>query len=145
MTFSRKTTVHWKGSIMEGAGSAEAGSGAFTLPVTFPRRIGEPEGSTSPEELIAAAHATCFAMVIAGAIGRNNATADRFDVTCTVSAEKGDAGIRIANSRLDLTVHGLKGLEADAFEKIAREAEQKCPVSNALRLALTIEVSVSVK
>ncbi len=51
MTFSRQREVDWQGTIMEGAGTAKAGTGAFTLPVTFPRRIGEPEGATSPEEL----------------------------------------------------------------------------------------------
>ena len=70
MTFSRTVTVDWQGTIMEGKGTAKAGTGAFTLPVTFPRRIGEPEGSTSPEELIAGAHATCYAMVIAATLGR---------------------------------------------------------------------------
>jgi hypothetical protein len=56
-TFSRSTTVNWAGSIMEGGGAAEAGTGAFSLPVAFPNRIGDPGGKTSPEELIAASHA----------------------------------------------------------------------------------------
>ena len=64
-TFSRNATVDWKGSLLEGSGEAKAGTGAFSLPVTFPRRIGDPQGVTSPEELIAAAHAVCFAQVIA--------------------------------------------------------------------------------
>ena len=62
--------VDWDGSIMEGKGQAKAGSGAFTLPVTFPARIGEPAGQTSPEELIAAAHAACFAMALNATVGR---------------------------------------------------------------------------
>ena len=57
MTFSRHVDLNWTGSIMDGGGDAKAGSGAFTLPVSFPRRIGDPEGKTSPEELMAAAHA----------------------------------------------------------------------------------------
>ena len=69
-TFSRSVTVDWEGSIMEGKGQAKAGSGAFTLPVTFPSRIGEPEGRTSPEELIAAAHAACYAMALNATVGR---------------------------------------------------------------------------
>ena len=68
--FSRTVTVDWAGSIMEGKGQAKAGSGAFTLPVTFPSRIGEPAGQTSPEELIAAAHASCFAMALNATVGR---------------------------------------------------------------------------
>lgn len=145
MQFSRHATVDWTGTIMEGTGSAKAGTGAFTLPVSFPRRIGEPQGATSPEELIAAAHATCYAMVIAGALGRANATVARHTVTCTVTADKGDAGIQIQSSTLELVAEGLSGMDAATFERTAREAEGKCPVSNALRGALKIEVRVTVR
>ena len=145
MTFSRSTTVNYSGTIMEGSGTAVAGTGAFSLPVTFPRRIGEPEGTTSPEELIAAAHATCYAMVVTGALGRANASTKQRSVTCTITADKGDAGIRITNSKLELTAEGLTGMDAAAFEKMAREAEGKCPVSNLLRTGLAIEVVVAVK
>ncbi len=68
-TFSRSVTVDWSGPIMEGKGVAKAGSGAFNLPVTFPSRIGEPAGTTSPEELMAASHASCFAMALNGTLG----------------------------------------------------------------------------
>ena len=145
MTFSRNATVNWNGSIMEGGGTASAGTGAFSLPVTFPRRIGDPAGSTSPEELIAASHATCYAMVIAGALGRANASTKQTSVTCTVTADKGDAGIKITNSKLEVTAEGLTGMDAAAFEKMAREAEGKCPVSNLLRTGLAIDVTVTVK
>jgi osmotically inducible protein OsmC len=145
MTFSRNATVNWNGSIMEGGGTANAGTGAFSLPVTFPRRFGDPAGSTSPEELIAASHATCYAMVIAGALGRANASTKQTSVTCTITADKGDAGIKITNSKLEVTAEGLTGMDAAAFEKMAREAEGKCPVSNLLRTGLAIDVVVSVK
>ncbi len=144
-TFSRNVTVDWQGSIMEGSGTAKAGTGAFTLPVTFPRRIGDPEGTTSPEELIAGAHAVCFAMVINAAIGRKNGSIDKTHVTCTVTADKGDAGIKITTSKLSLTVEGLKGMDAGAFDAFAREAEKGCPVSNALRNSLTIELETKVQ
>jgi osmotically inducible protein OsmC len=130
---------------MEGKGSAKAGSGAFTLPVTFPRRIGEPEGGTSPEEMIAAAHATCYAMVIAATLGRKGASAKSTHVTCTVTADRGDAGIKIVTSKLELVAEGLTGISTPDFEAAAREAEGKCPVSNALRGNLAIEVAVTVK
>ena len=144
-TFSRHATVDWKGTLMEGTGHAKAGTGAFTLPVSFPRRIGEAEGSTSPEELIAAAHATCYAMVVAGALGKANATTQATHVTCTITADKSDAGIKIANSTLEVEAEGLTGLDAAAFDKLAKEAEGRCPVSNALRGTLTIDVKTSVK
>lgn len=139
-TFSRTATVNWEGSILEGKGSAKAGSGAFTLPVTFPARIGEPAGMTSPEELIAAAHATCFAMALNATVGRKGGSIARTDVTATVSADKGDAGIKITTSRLSVTAHGLTGIPKEQFAEVAREAEGKCPVSNALRGSLTIEL-----
>jgi lipoyl-dependent peroxiredoxin len=145
MTFSRSVTVDWQGTIMEGKGTAKAGTGAFTLPVTFPHRIGEPEGGTSPEELIAGAHATCYAMVIAATLGRKSASARQMHVTCTVTADKGDAGIKIVTSNLKLVAEGLVGIDAPAFTAAAKEAEGKCPVSNALRGNLAITVDVDVK
>ena len=68
-TFERHVDVDWQGSVMEGKGEAKAGTGAFSLPVTFPSRIGEPAGKTSPEELMAAAHAACYAMALNGTLG----------------------------------------------------------------------------
>jgi osmotically inducible protein OsmC len=144
-TFSRTATIDWQGTLMEGSGTAKAGTGAFALPVTFPRRIGDPEGTTSPEELIAAAHGSCYAMVVAGALGRAKASVTGAQVVCTVTADKSDAGIKITTSTLDLSVEGLSGMDAATFEQTARDAEGKCPVSGALRGSLTIEVNVTVK
>ena len=129
---------------MTGAGQVKAGTGAFDLAVTFPHRIGDPEGGTSPEELIAGAHATCYAMVINAAIGRKNGSVAKTHVTCTVTADKGDAGIKIITSKLALTVEGLAGMPAADFDAFAREAEKGCPVSNALRGNVAIEVETKV-
>ena len=142
-TFSRSTTVDWTGSIMEGTGTAKAGTGAFTLPVSFPKRIGDADGVTSPEELIAASHAACYAMVIAGALGRANASTKQTSVKCTVTADKSDAGIKLTESKLEVTVDGLTGMDLAAFEKMAKEAEGKCPISNALRATMKIDVVVN--
>jgi osmotically inducible protein OsmC len=139
-TFSRNVTVNWEGPIMEGKGTARAGSGAFTLPVSFPRRIGDPEGQTSPEELMAAAHAACYAMALNATLGRKGGAAAKTDVTATVTADKGDAGIKIMSSKLTVVAHGLTGIPKDQFADVAREAESKCPVSNAYRGALQIEL-----
>jgi osmotically inducible protein OsmC len=144
MTFERKVEVDWSGSVMEGKGTAKAGTGAFSLPVAFPARIGEPGGKTSPEELMAAAHAACYAMALNATLGRKNASADRTVVTATVSADKGDAGIKILSSKLTVTAYGLKGIEAGQFAEVAREAESKCPVSNAYRGGLQITVDAKV-
>ena len=144
-SFSRNVTVNWEGDLMEGKGTAKAGSGAFSLPVTFPRRIGEPEGVTSPEEFIAAAHAACYAMALNGTLGRKNAKAKRATITATVTADKGDAGIKLVTSKLTVVAEGLDGMSAADFVTTAKEAEGRCPISNALRGNLAIEVTASVK
>ena len=144
-TFSRSVTVDWAGSIMEGKGEAKAGSGAFTLPVTFPSRIGEPAGKTSPEELIAAAHASCYAMALNATVGRKGGSIAKTRITATVTADKSDAGIKLTTSKLKVVAEGLTGIEASQFADVAREAEGKCPISNALRGNLQIEVEAEAK
>jgi osmotically inducible protein OsmC len=143
--FSRHVDVNWQGSIMEGKGSVAAGSSAFTLPITFPQRIGESNGGTSPEELIAAAHGACFAMALNATVGRKGGAIAKTHITCTVSADKGEAGIKITTSKLVVVAEGLTGIEASAFAEVAKEAETKCPVSNALRGSLAIELEASVR
>jgi osmotically inducible protein OsmC len=130
---------------MEGKGAVKAGTGAFTLPVTFPSRIGEPAGTTSPEELMAASHAACYAMALNATLGRKQASAARTLVTATVTADKSDTGIKLLSSRLKVTAEGLKGIDKSQFAEVAREAESKCPISNALRGTLQIEVEADVK
>src|SRR4051812_38107820 len=143
-TFERHADVDWTGSLMEGKGQAKAGTGTFSVPVSFPSRIGDPAGKTSPEELMAAAHAACFAMSVAGALGRRQATADAMHVTATVRADKGDAGIKITASALKVSVNGLKGLDAQQFDEVAKEAEGRCPVSNVYRAMMQITVETHV-
>lgn len=145
MEFSRHVTINWTGSVMEGSGMVVAGSQAFSLPVTFPRRIGEPEGMTSPEELMAAAHAACFAMALNGAVGRKGGAIAKTQITCKVTAEKGEAGIRITTSALSLVAEGVTGMDAAAFTEVAKEAESKCPVSNAYRGSMTVTLETTVK
>src|SRR6266446_5594135 len=115
MTIERHVDVEWQGSVMEGKGEAKAGTGAFSLPVTFPSRIGESGGKTSPEELMAAAHAACYAMALNGTLGRKGASVDRTVVRATVTADKTDAGIKIQSSKLQVTAYGLKGVDAAGF------------------------------
>jgi osmotically inducible protein OsmC len=125
-TFSRNVTVNWEGPIMEGKGAVKAGSGAFNLPVTFPVRIGEPAGMTSP--------------ALNAYVGKKGGAIAKTDVTATVTADKGDAGIKITTSKLSVTAHGLTGIPKEQFAEVAREAEGKCPVSNALRGSMQIEL-----
>jgi osmotically inducible protein OsmC len=145
MEFSRHVTINWTGSVMEGSGMVAAGSGAFSLPVTFPRRIGEPEGMTSPEELMAAAHAACFAMALNATVGKKGGSISKTQITCKVTADKGEAGIKITTSALTLVAEGVTGMDAAAFQEVAKTAEQNCPVSNAYRGSMKVTLETIVK
>lgn len=145
MEFSRHVTINWTGPIMEGSGMVAAGSGAFSLPVTFPRRIGEPEGMTSPEELMAAAHAACFAMALNATVGRKGGAIAKTHITCTVTADKGEGGIKITTSALSVVAEGLTGIAAADFAEVAKAAEAGCPVSNAYRGSMKVTLEASVK
>lgn len=93
---------------------------------------------------MAAAHAACYAMALNGTLGRKSASADRTVVTATITADRGDAGIKIVSSKLTVTAHGLKGMPASEFQAVAQEAEGRCPVSNAYRGTMQISVEAKV-
>src|SRR5688572_6238700 len=140
--FARHADVEWAGGLMDGTGSAAAGTGAFTLPVTFPSRIAEKgDGKTTPEELLAASHAVCYAMVLTNTIGKQGGKATRIRVTATVTADKSDAGLKVVSSHLKATVEGLEGIDKAKLSELATGAEKSCPISNAIRgsVAITVE------
>ena len=138
MNFSRSVTLDWQGGIMDGSGQLTAGTGAFTLPVSFPRRIGDPQGGTSPEELIAAAHASCFSMALSHELAQAGNAPERLDVSATVTLSM-DGGPKVTSSHL--TVRGVvPGLDADGFAQAAQGAADGCPISGALKGNLEISV-----
>ena len=143
--FDRSVSTDWEGGLMDGSGVAKAGTGAFSLPVTFANRIGEPAGKTSPEELMAAAHAACFAMALNGALGKKGAKAKKTHVTATVSADKSDTGLKIISSKVKVLVEGLEGMSPAEFTTFVKEADKGCPVSNAYRGTMQIEVEGAAK
>ena len=143
-SFARHVDVEWNGTLMEGNGTATAGTGAFTLPVTFPSRINETgDGKTTPEELLAGAHAICYAMVLANTIGKQGGKARRVRVTATVTADKSDAGIKVVSSNLKAVVEGLEGIDPKGLSELATNAEKGCPISNAIRGTVAISVNAS--
>ena len=146
-TFARHADVEWKGNLMEGSGTARAGSGAFSLPVTFPSRIGATDdGKTTPEELLAASHAVCFTMVLTNTITKQGGKTSGIRVTATVTADKGDAGIKVVSSHLKAVVEGLEGIDRAKIQELATGAEKGCPISNALRggsATITVEASAT--
>lgn len=139
--FSRHADVDWTGNLLNGTGQASAGTGAFSLPVTFPSRIAERgDGKTTPEELLAASHAVCYAMVLANTIAKQGGKATKMRVTATVTADKSDAGIKVVSSKLTAMVEGLDGIDKGALQELATGAEKGCPISNAIRGNVTVSV-----
>jgi lipoyl-dependent peroxiredoxin len=145
-TFARHVDVEWMGGLMDGRGTAAAGTGAFSVPVTFPSRIREEgDDTTTPEEFMAAAHAVCYSMVLANTIGKQGGRASRLRVTATVTAEKSDAGIKVVSSHLKAVVEGLEGIDRGALQDLATGAEKGCPISNAIRGAVAIRVEAEAR
>jgi lipoyl-dependent peroxiredoxin len=145
-TFARHADVDWTGTLMEGSGTVKAGTSAFSLPVTFPSRIASTgDDKTTPEELVAASHAVCYAMVLTNTIGKQGGKARRVRVTATVTADKSDAGLKVVSSHLKAVVEGLEGIDRGTIQELATGAEKGCPISNALRgnVAITVEAQAS--
>jgi osmotically inducible protein OsmC len=141
----RTAEIEWKGGLADGSGTVVGtSSGTIDLPVTWASRVEAPEGRTSPEELVAAAHAACYAMAFSHTLAEAGAEPGRLHVTATVQAELGDEGLAITRS--DLEVRGrVSGLDAAQFQRQAEEAERGCPVSNALRGSIEIGVSATLE
>ena len=140
----RLARTAWKGGLADGSGEVElVSSGVGRFEVDFPRRAAEHAGGvTSPEELIAAAHSSCYAMQLSALIGE----AGGVPVSLNVAAEAvlgpdPDGGFRISD--ITLTLRGeVDGLDADEFEEVARAAKETCPVSRALKgVTITLDVA----
>ena len=131
MATDRRAEVTWRGSLLEGSGTIESTtSGAFGgLGVTWKARSEDDHGGlTSPEELIAAAHAACFSMALSSGLAKAGTPADELDTSATVTFQPGEGVTRVA-----LTVEGrVPGMGAEAFAEAARAAKENCPVSKAL-------------
>ena len=145
MATSRFAEVSWGGDLAHGAGTIDyVSSGAFTrLPVTWAARTEAPEGKTSPEELIAAAHASCFSMAFGRRLAREGKPSTRLEVKSVVTFAQTEAGWRVVSSAL--TVRGdVPGIDAETFVKWADEAKDGCPVSQALKgnVEITIDAAL---
>ena len=141
----RRVRVVWDGSLREGGGQLEfASSGIGTFPVTWASRVEQPNGKTSPEELLAAAHASCYAMALNGTLSRARHEPQQLAVTATVTLDSADGGLRVTSSALEVT-GVVPGLDQAAFQETAEQAEQSCPISNTLRgnVAITVKATLS--
>jgi osmotically inducible protein OsmC len=140
-----RATAQWNGSLFEGKGSVAPESGVFdSLPLTWERRTERPEGTTSPEELIASAHAGCFSMALSNILAKGGNEATSLEVTANVTFEVGDAGPRIASSQLDVT-GTVPGIDQAKFEEAVDQAKDGCPVSKALAGNVDISASASLQ
>ena len=145
MSAIRRAEVTWSGELATGSGTVSAvSSGAFSaLPVSWAARTESPEGQTSPEELVAAAHASCFSMAFSAGLARNGTPPDRLDVSADVTFDKLDAGWRVVSSAL--TVRGaVPGISAADFGALAEAAKDGCPISQALQgnVALSVDATL---
>jgi osmotically inducible protein OsmC len=130
MATERTANVTWQGSLMDGSGSVDSvGSGAFgPLDVSWPSRAEEPAGKTSPEELIAAAWASCYSMALSHALAQAGTAPERLQTSATVTFQPGE-GI----TKGHIAVRGtVPGVDADGFREAAEGAKANCPVSKAL-------------
>ena len=142
----RRSEATWEGDLMSGGGAVSAvSSGVFTdLPVTWASRAESPEGRTSPEELLAAAHAACYCMALSNGLGKAGTPPTKLEVSASVTFEVGDAGARVASSAL--TVRGeVPGIAAAAFREAAEAAKDGCPISKALtgNVELSVEETLA--
>ena len=141
MATTRNATTHWEGSLLEGAGRVTLeSSGQGTFDVTWASRANEADGRTSPEELIAAAHSSCFSMAFSNALAKNDTPPASLDTSAAVTFQPGEGITGIHH-----TVKGsVPGLSAEKFAEMATDASKNCPVSKALTgTTITLDSSLS--
>jgi osmotically inducible protein OsmC len=139
----RSAKVEWDGNVARGVGKISGATGAFSdLPYTLATRVGNPEGKTSPEELLAAAHAGCFTTSLAGELTKDGTPPGHLEVDCTiVMDEVPDAGHQIVGSNLTIVAE-LDGVEPAALAAAIERADEGCPFSTLLKKAgATVQIS----
>jgi lipoyl-dependent peroxiredoxin len=145
MATTRRATATWSGDLLSGNGAVTAATtGVFRdLPTTWASRIGEPAGVTSPEELLAAAHASCFSMACSNELAKAGTPPTALSVQVDVSADKLEAGWTVMAAAI--TVRGtVPGATAESFRDAAEKGKDGCPISRALKgnVALSVEATL---
>ena len=138
----RRANVVWRGNLYQGSGTFDLASSeaARGLPVTWASRTERPDGKTSPEELIAAAHASCYAMAFSDTLAEQGNEPEELNISavCTFDSGQGKVTSSVLNVR-----GRVPGLDEEGFRRAAEQGEQNCPVSNALRGNVDIQVNAS--
>lgn len=136
---NRTADAHWEGTLKDGKGSIKLGSGAFEGPYAFGTRFESAPG-TNPEELLGAAHAACFTMALGHQLSQAGHPPASLDTTATVHLDKGGEGFSVTG--VDLVTRGkVPGADEALFRKLAEEAGQKCIISRALSVPITVEAT----
>ena len=145
MAIERRAHATWEGDLRGGSGRFDTGSGAISgQEVTYASRFEDSGGRTSPEELIAAAHATCLSMALAGGLAKAGHPPTRIETDAVATLDQAEGGFRITSMRL--SVRGeVDGIDENAFRAAAEEAKEGCPVSNALAdsIEITLEATLA--
>ena len=144
MAIERRAHATWKGDLRGGSGQFDLeSSGSISgQEVTFASRFEQPGGKTSPEELIAAAHATCISMALANGLAQDGHAPTKLETDAEVTLDNADGGFKI--TKIQLTVRGeVEGLDEPAFRKAAEQAKENCPVSKALGAVPEISLDAS--
>ena len=141
-TAERRANVVWRGDLFKGSGTFDlASSGAAQdLPVTWASRTEHHDGKTSPEELITAAHASCYAMALSNVLAQMGNEPEELNISavCTFDVDQ------VKVTKMVLDVRGrVPGLDAEGFQSAAEQGEQACPISNALRGNVDIQLNAS--
>jgi osmotically inducible protein OsmC len=145
MAVSRSANAIWRGNLVDGSGTVSSGTSQQirNLPVSWNARTADPDGLTSPEELLAAAHAACFSMAFSSDLAKAGFTAEQLDVNSTITFDKLDAGWTVVSSKL--TVRGrVPGADQQTFQQAAEAAKDGCPISRALKgnVELSVEATL---
>ncbi len=138
-----RATAKWEGDLMTGKGTTSAGSGTFRdAGLTWKARTEGAAAATTPEELLAAAHASCFSMALSHGLAKGGHAPTRLETTCVVDfGPKQGGGFEVRSSALE--VKGwVPGLDQAAFAKAAEDAKNGCPISSALKIAMSVKAAL---
>jgi lipoyl-dependent peroxiredoxin len=142
----READATWEGSVARGAGVVNASSSsAFELPMTIASRVADPEGKTSPEELLAAAHASCFITSLGSELARAGTPPEHLDVHCTITMDEveGRGHLIVASA---ISARGTApGADAASFAQAAEAADAGCPFSNLIKASATVTIEATLE
>lgn len=143
MAVERTATASWQGDLMGGSGEVSTGSGVVRdATVKWSSRAEQADQNTSPEELIAAAHATCVSMALAHALAQAGTPPARLDTEATATFDQTDDGFRMTTMRLSIRGQ-VDGLDENGFREAAEQAKENCPVSQALKGNVDVSLDAS--